>query len=159
MASQMHALQRRWDNGATTEVDLTFEQQMRHFESQGKRLNDIGLEWETGGVKHFLPGKFVVLPDKTGVVTGCANNGSPSELIVLNADGSERFRIVNPTMPDEPRLHGRVCLELPREGWPAGTIQFGPVAVWASLPHLPVMLDLDWQTGRVLGFDQLPRFF
>lgn len=159
MNTQMQSMRRRWNDGSTTDVNLTFQQQAAHFRARGGPLDDVGLEWEAAGLRHFLPGRFFLLPDNSGVVTGCANNGRPTELIVLNADMGERFRLTNPIVDGEPMLSGGVHVELPREGWPAGRIPFGPIACWKSRPDLPVMLDLDWQTGQVLGFEPLPRFF
>lgn len=86
------------------------------------------MEWEAAGLSHILAGRFFLLPDRSDVVTGCANNGDPTELIVLNADMGERFRLTNPDVERESMFSGGVHLELPREGRPASRIPFGPIA-------------------------------
>lgn len=141
--------------------DLSFDERKALRDRAATRPSLISLGWHCNGREIRSTDRWTfVLPDRTGVVIGGANNKSPDELRVINADGSERFRLRGPlVVPGEPLLHGKVHLELPREGWPAGRIAFGPIACFESRRAFPVMLDLDWETGTVLGAEQLPRFF
>ena len=149
---------RRWENGVTSRADFDFDEQAAFFAEQGRRLSSLGVEWTWRAQRFFRPGRFFVLPDQTGVVIGCANNGQPHELVVVNADDQIRFVLTQPRISAD-WAYGLVHLELPRAGWPVGRIPFGPIACWSSRPDLPVMLGLNWETGEVVDFQLLPRFF
>lgn len=153
----MHSIQHRWDTGALLAYDAT-DNELAAFVARTGAKRAVGLQWQHAGQSHEVEGFASLLPNRTGLVIGGADNGQPHELQVLNADGSLRF-VLRDQLAAEVQRHGSVRLQLPREGWPASGISFGVVASFADEPALPVMLDIDWLSGQLLRSLPCPRFF
>ena len=155
----MEGFHQVWDSGATMPWERPEVEDPRayynDFKSRTGSDHVVLLRWQYGGrtVECPLPWSLP-LPDRTGVVIRREADpvgSAPRYLQVINADGSDRCRIVVPVV-DEHSKPESGFLEMPKENY--YDVAFG---VPGNDGYSDYVFDFDWETGKFLRAVDAPH--
>lgn len=155
----MEGLHKVWDSGASMPWGRPdVDDPMAYYDEFMSRTGShrvVLLRWQCNSksVECLYPGS-TQLPDRTGVVMRIENDRvGPARryLKVINADGSDRCRIVVPVV-DEHSKPESGFLEMPKENY--YDVAFG---VPGNDGYSDYVFDFDWETGKFLRAVDAPH--
>lgn len=158
-ATALQRLTKIWDTGAEMPWDRpVVDDVMAYYDEFVNRTHSVKvvrLRWEFNGLEFACPFPAVPLLDRTGVVF-CDEAHRPGAgckyFIVINADGSERFRIHVPNV-DASSDPQRGFIELPSDAVLYGV----PFGVPGNDGHLDYIFDFNWNTGELVRAVDAPH--
>jgi hypothetical protein len=141
-----------WDNGVISPASLSVEE-TQEFKKRTNAKRVVARKWLYLGKEHLTTHQVRLLRDQTGLVFYDEDNPRTGRIIVLNADGTQRFVISTPRIDANSRPEDGY-LSLPPSSARFGGIQWG---CEGNDGYTDYLFDFDWQTGALLHYARPTR--